>query len=224
MSGSDFPNYTHRSDDIIPEKYRDKSITVVGAGAIGSFTVLALAKMGFSKIYVVDDDKVEPENIGCQLYGKSDVGKRKAEALYHRCLDSGVEISLSTVRLTRNTACVPGDYVVSAVDNMKTRELIWDLFKLKSIIVDPRMGAEFLHIYVGDNNYPNTLYSDDEAEPEPCTAKATSYTALIAGGLVAKTIKSLVMDKPTPKTIKFNLRDFGVTTDSKALVPFRSIK
>ena len=50
-----------------PTKFRDKSITVIGAGGIGAATVVALAKTGFEKITVYDFDKIEEHNLPNQL-------------------------------------------------------------------------------------------------------------------------------------------------------------
>jgi len=42
-----------------PSKHRDIKIAMIGAGSVGSFTALVLAKMGLTNITVWDDDVVE---------------------------------------------------------------------------------------------------------------------------------------------------------------------
>src|SRR3990167_6840796 len=56
-------------------------ITVIGAGGIGSWATLALAKMGCSNISVIDFDKVEIKNTPSQIYTMSQKGKNKVSAL-----------------------------------------------------------------------------------------------------------------------------------------------
>ena len=61
-------NYFLRQLDIAdPSRFKDKPITVVGAGGIGAATVVALAKTGFENITVYDFDKIEDHNFPNQL-------------------------------------------------------------------------------------------------------------------------------------------------------------
>ena len=63
-----------RQLDLIPIAVLGTRITIIGAGAVGGWTSLALAKMGFSNITVFDYDVVEVENLNCQLYGPKHLG------------------------------------------------------------------------------------------------------------------------------------------------------
>ena len=51
--------YLVRQLDILPPEQTITPITIIGAGAIGSFVALSLAKMGFDDITVYDFDKIE---------------------------------------------------------------------------------------------------------------------------------------------------------------------
>ena len=54
---------------------------VFGAGAIGCSIALCLARLGVSKIYLVDRDVVEASNLNRQiLFARSDIGRKKVEA------------------------------------------------------------------------------------------------------------------------------------------------
>ncbi len=209
--------YRQRSYDLIPDEILDKHITCIGAGAIGSVAVLALAKMGFRRISVWDFDKVEDANIGIQLYGKSHLGRFKVDALTDICLDSGIEIM--GVAMKYEGEPIKDDIIISAVDNMATRRLIWEKNKaLGGKIIDPRMGAEELQVHVVDVGYEDTLYSDDEAVDVPCTAKATTYCAFLAGGFVAKQVKSVLLGEQTPGYMNWNLKSFGLSTGNRMLL------
>ena len=50
-----------------PSKFKDKPVTVIGAGGIGAATAVALAKTGFENITVYDFDTLEEHNIPSQL-------------------------------------------------------------------------------------------------------------------------------------------------------------
>jgi molybdopterin/thiamine biosynthesis adenylyltransferase len=191
-----------RQMDIIPIDVLGENITVIGGGAIGSFVTLCLAKMGFGNITVFDDDKIEEENMNCQFYRFSDIGSYKVGALYGLVKDfTKVEIVAKTERYERGM--FPG-IVISAVDSMEVRKRIWMNHKNQApftkAIIDPRMGAEDAHLYVMNpmdqkdiETYEKTLYTDEAAVQERCTAKATIYTACMLSGLVAKAVKDLLV-------------------------------
>lgn len=192
-----------RQFDLIPVSVLGEKITVIGAGAIGSFTVLALAKMGFGDITVFDFDKIEIENMSSQFYRFKDIGKNKAVALRELVKDfTNTEIEIIQDRYNGSRA-FPG-IVISAVDSMEVRKLIWEAHKERApstkAIVDPRMGAEVAACYVMSpmdkkdiESYEKTLYTDENAEQAPCTAKSTVYCALSLSGLVCTQIKGLLV-------------------------------
>ena len=193
-----------RSSDLIPGEILAKSITIVGAGAVGSFTTLCLAKMGFVDLTVFDDDTVSEVNLGNQFYRFKDIGKPKVEALAEIVKDfSGTEIKAFPVRYTGH---VPVRVVVAAVDSMASRKDIWgkERGRFGSFwFVDPRMGAEQASIRIAKTQVPDTWQAyertlwDDSAIPnEPCTAKSTVYTAASLGATVAQTVRDLLLERP----------------------------
>lgn len=206
-----------RQLSLIPMEILETPITVIGAGAIGSHTVKALAQMGFADITVYDDDVVATENLNAQGYPVSALGKPKVEALA-RIVSEYTETDIKAVNARYQGGIFPG-VVVSAVDNMATRRIVWEAHAGKSMatraIVDPRMGAEMALLYTmrpmeptDQATYLKTLYSDAEALMEPCTAKATIYTALLLSGLVVKAIKDVLTDNPKyPRIVAWNIRE-----------------
>ena len=105
-------------------------ITVCGAGAIGSNLVDSLARLGFTKIRVVDKDRIETHNLGNQLYGLTDVGALKVTALKTRIFrDVGVEIDAVAKELTEDniTKLLKGSsLVIDVFDNTPSRQLLKD--------------------------------------------------------------------------------------------------
>lgn len=194
-----------RQKDIIPMEVLGEPITVIGAGAIGSWTTLGLVKMGFHDITVYDYDDVDMVNLSSQLFRLSDVGKPKVTALQDIVRDfTGVTIAV------RNQPYVAGRFngiVIAAVDSMAARQLVFQNhagWPLTRALIDPRMGAEQALLYVtrpssADDcySYQKSLYSDEDAVAERCTAKATIYTANLLAGLVCKAVKDeLTSEKP----------------------------
>lgn len=207
-----------RQLDIIPIDILGEPITIIGAGAIGSFTALTLAKMGFADITVYDHDNIEIENLNCQFYRHSDIGKLKAEALRELVHDfTGIEIETHPVKYEGGMF---KGIVISAVDSMAVRQLIWDEHKEFSmgtrLIIDPRMGAEDALCYAmiptklkDIESYEKTLYSDDEAIFERCTSKATIYTALALSSHVTKVVKDFLCseDKNYIRVCQWNIKN-----------------
>lgn len=74
--------YANAANNYDVEEVSGSLIALIGAGSVGSFAGLALAKMGFS-LYVVDFDHVEPHNLVNQFYDCREVAARhyKAQAL-----------------------------------------------------------------------------------------------------------------------------------------------
>ena len=78
--------------DVLAE-LRDVQVVLCGAGAVGSNLADNLARQGFAKLRVIDHDRIEEHNVGTQLYGESEVGVWKVEALRNRLFRAtGVEI------------------------------------------------------------------------------------------------------------------------------------
>jgi molybdopterin/thiamine biosynthesis adenylyltransferase len=202
---------------IIPLEVLEEPITIIGGGAVGSFTALSLAKMGFSNITVFDFDKIDVENMNCQFYRFKDIGNHKVLALQDLVKEfTGVDINARNERYETGTF---KGIVISAVDSMKVRKLIWDNHKETGIgtklIIDPRMGAESALIYAMNpwdtkdiESYEKTLYTDENAVEEDCTAKSTMYTACMLAGQVCKVVKDyLVKSVPYARTTLWGIKD-----------------
>lgn len=203
-----------RQLDLIPVEILDTPINIIGAGAIGSFTALALAKMGFNNITAIDFDHIDVENMNCQFYRFKDIGKAKVDALKELIEDfTGIEIN--AINDTWNGAILEG-ITICAVDNMKVRKQIFDAHNRKAFrtqaIIDPRMGAETAMMFAYSpvqpkelEEYSSSLYSDEDAVQERCTAKSTMYTACMLSGLVAKTVKNILCKEESSKNLVWDI-------------------
>lgn len=189
-------------------RIRDTSFAVIGAGAIGSFVVSTLAKMGARNITVYDDDSIEDHNIANQLYPVHYTGTPKVEALKDVAYAYGeAEIEPIKAKWTPETAKA-AEIVISAVDNMDVRKAIWDFYKNQPstrLFVDGRMAALVYRAYAVDNNnagakeyYESTLYPQSEAEPERCGHKSIIFTVLGVAHSMVSMIKQYLMNEYRP--------------------------
>lgn len=195
-----------RQLDLIPMASLSVPVWIIGAGAIGSFVALQLSKMGMSEIHVVDYDTVSVENMSCQFYKMSSIGKFKVIALNNIIQEFTGEFLHPHAQRWDKDLPMRG-IVILAVDDMKVRSEIFDAcvkdFRITHVI-DPRMGAETALMYVmrpqdkrDRESYANTLYSDQDAVQERCTAKSTIYTANMLSGLVVKAVKDIIVRSGT---------------------------
>jgi molybdopterin/thiamine biosynthesis adenylyltransferase len=106
------------------------SLTLCGAGALGSLLADNLARQGFRRWKVIDRDRIEEHNVGTQLYGEAEVGAWKVEALRGRLFRAvGVEIEAVAKELTeRNSRSLLKDsgIVLDTFDNSAARLLVQD--------------------------------------------------------------------------------------------------
>lgn len=211
-----------RQSDIIPMDKLETPITIVGAGAVGSWVVLQLAKMGFGSIEVYDNDEVSVENLASQFYPHHAIGKAKVDAL-SSMVEDFTGFGVTTHRYLFYEQYTKG-VVISAVDNMPARHKIWQTAKKNgcTTFIDPRMGAESMMIYVMNPQdeddvtaYEKTLYTDEQAVFERCTAKTTMYCANVLAGMVVHALKNRVCGERYNRVLTFDLREHGYSAWQK---------
>ena len=200
----------HRQLDVLDQPRLSRiPISVIGAGAVGSCTVLALAKSGAERITVYDDDSIEAHNLPNQWYRMADLGRPKVLALQELVRDmTGVDISVRQERFTGRGAT---EVTICAVDSMDIRLALWrELQPRPNLYVDARMGAEVGKVHcVGPfgNWYQDTLYPSSEAHRAPCTAKATMYCASGLAAFIASQVANYASDRPTRAELTVDFRN-----------------
>ena len=180
-----------RQADIVPrERILDCKATVIGVGAIGRQVASQLAAIGLPWMQLVDHDVVEESNIASQGYFEDDLKRFKVHATADICQQTNPRLELYTIneRFRRTTKI--GNILFCCVDKIETRRLIWESVKDKvNFFCDGRMSAEVLRIVTACDDksrqyYPQTLFTTEQAQAGPCTAKTTIYCANIAAGFM----------------------------------------
>jgi molybdopterin/thiamine biosynthesis adenylyltransferase len=180
----------------------DLPIRLIGIGGIGSMAAILLSKMSDSEIQVYDDDRVEEVNIATQFYRTEDVRRNKVIAISEIAGQFSDSASFIPVpERYPSTSQNPAWMVISGVDSIASRKAIWQDLRIANDwkwYLDARMGAEKFELYCvsrDDTDWYSSLLShqQDELIPdEPCTAKATFYTAAMAAGHIGKTIRKIL--------------------------------
>ncbi len=124
------------------QKLLDAKVLVIGAGGLGSPSLLYLAASGVGTIGIVDNDKVELSNLQRQvLHETSDIGHPKTESAKEAMHDLNPDIKINCHQLRLNETNIESiinnyDIIVDGSDNFETRFLINDYcYKNKKTLV-----------------------------------------------------------------------------------------
>jgi molybdopterin/thiamine biosynthesis adenylyltransferase len=132
-------------------------IALCGAGALGSNLADNLARQGFARLRVIDDDRIEEHNVGTQLYGESEVGVWKSEALRNRIFRAvGLEIEAVRKRLASENArglLKDVDLVIDTFDNSESRRLVQEECRRQGLAcVHAGLAADYCEV-IWDEHY-----------------------------------------------------------------------
>lgn len=188
-------NYS-KQENLIDIYDFDKRINVIGCGALGSWLVFFLLKMGFNNIHAYDFDTIEEHNIPNQFFRESDIGKKKVDALYSLYTDFFNEdterLHVYDKRLKASNSSDIDGIVFCCTDTMGSRKTLYNtLFKSgkAELWIEDRLGLFGGFIYtlydrnpVAISKYEETFYEDEDAEVSRC---GVSQTALPSATNVA---------------------------------------
>jgi molybdopterin/thiamine biosynthesis adenylyltransferase len=184
-------------------------LTMCGAGAIGSHLADNLARLGVRRWKVIDRDRVEEHNAGTQLYGQSEVGAWKVEALRNRLFRAvGVEIETVGKELNdRNArALLKGaGLVIDAFDNAASRALVQQHCRAASIpCLHVGLHADYAEV-IWDRHYrvPN------DAAGDVCDYPLARNLVLLAVAVASEAVVRYVQDG-SEIGWSITLRDFAI--------------
>lgn len=114
------------------KRLKNAKVLVIGAGGLGSPTLLYLAAAGVGTIGIVEFDVVDESNLQRQIiHGQSDIGRSKAQSARDSVLEINplVEVRLHELRLEPDNAVElfqQYDLILDGTDNFATRYLVND--------------------------------------------------------------------------------------------------
>ncbi|RVW11646.1 adenylyltransferase/sulfurtransferase MoeZ [Prescottella agglutinans] len=113
-------------------RLKNARVLVIGAGGLGSPTLMYLAAAGIGTIGIVDFDVVDESNLQRQvIHGTADVGRSKAQSAREsiRDINPHVDVRLHEFRLDASNAVElfeQYDLILDGADNFATRYLVND--------------------------------------------------------------------------------------------------
>lgn len=165
-------NWLAREELLIGEenvkKLTTSTVAIFGCGGVGSYAVEGLARAGIGKFVLVDNDTVDITNINRQLIADTTtIGKDKVEIEKERILkinpNAKVEIHKEFYNEQNNNKLVKEnyDYIVDAIDSVKSKLLLIKTAHEKSIKIISAMG-------MGNKLNPTMIEVADISKTEVC--------------------------------------------------------
>ena len=213
-------SWFHAATDYVARGY---SIVLIGAGGIGSWVGVILAKMGF-KLTIFDADSYSEENIAGQLFKLNKINHNKAAALAILCR----QFTQNTAQLSYNENFtsewnLASPIVISAVDNMESRLVTFLKWlstygdNLSGLFIDGRLAAETYQVYTikgrdyrAQIQYLLEWFPDSQGDAESCSFKQTSYMAAGIGHQICMNVASFfsrwgadnALERPLPYLVE----------------------
>jgi molybdopterin/thiamine biosynthesis adenylyltransferase len=184
-------------------------VTLCGAGALGSHLADNLARQGFGPLRVIDRDRVEEHNVGTQLYGESEVGAWKVEALRNRLFRAaGVEVDAVRKELTAANArsLLKGAAVaIDVFDSSASRRLVQETCRALALpCLHVGLFADYAEV-VWDEVYRVPA----DAAGDVCDYPLARNLVLLAVAVASETLLRFVLDGERGSW-SLTLRDFTV--------------
>ena len=165
-------NWLEREELLIGKENVDKlkksTVAVFGCGGVGSYAVEALARSGIGKMVLIDNDIVDITNINRQLIADTEsLGKSKVEVEKERILRINPKAKVETYKVffeeANSDALVKCDYdyIVDAIDSVKSKLLLIKMAHEKGIKIISAMG-------MGNKLDPTKIEVADISKTEVC--------------------------------------------------------
>lgn len=130
------------------DKLKTSRVAVFGIGGVGGYTAEALVRSGVGTLDIIDKDTVSVTNLNRQIIAlHSTIGQSKVDVMKKRILDINpcCTVNVYPMFFDENTAdnfdFSKYDYVVDAIDSVKSKILLAKICYDKNINIISSMGA-----------------------------------------------------------------------------------
>ncbi len=213
--------YIRQQELVDQEKLAGLRVTIIGCGAVGSFTALSLCKMGVQRLTLIDPDTVSIENLPNQFYREESLGKKKVAACAEMLGQFDSETQINTLARPFIKQKLESDVVISSVDSMDVRKRIWNSVvsqrKVK-LLIDPRMAAQVIQVYTANPGDPSSLKAYEttlvsEVLEERCTARSIIYSVLPLAGLVCRQVAAFANKEWVEPALTLDLKTLSLVQE-----------
>lgn len=205
-----------------PEKLARLRIIMVGLGSFGSWALLNLIKVGCHQIVAYDFDVVDIQNYANQFYWGEHIGRKKTSVMKSFCDAHGANVMLLDKKFEGGVT--KAEILISAVDNMKARKLIWESAKTSihtQLFIDARMAGTGVQCFCVQTKDPEDIAwfenpdlefifddTNKDIEPLKCTEKGIIFGAQMGALHIVNAVSSYASGIITgyPRFIEYDLR------------------
>lgn len=130
------------------EKLKNAHVAVFGIGGVGGFVVEALIRAGVGKIDLIDNDTINITNLNRQIVAlHSTINQFKVDVMEKRILDINPNVKVVKYKIFFDNETSNGfdfskyDYVVDAIDSVKSKLLLIEICKSLNTPIISSMGT-----------------------------------------------------------------------------------
>ncbi len=177
-------------------------VAVIGAGGLGGYVLLLLARTGIGHLTIIDGDRFEESNLNRQILADtSAIGREKAPAAADKIamINPAVTVEPHAVRITKdNAADLIGDchIIIDALDNMETRRVVHNTCRNRNIplVHGAISGFEGRLMSIFPEDPPvNALFEGSETPAAEAILGTSAIAPAVIGSLQAmETIKIIL--------------------------------
>jgi len=228
--------YKGHFDLVDIDKLMKLNVFMLGAGSIGSFAAVAMAKMGITKCTIVDFDSIEVHNQANQIYNWRQTGALKVaelEKIISGYSKPNWEWEFHKDRLESvddvDKYARKADIIISAVDNMKARQLLFEYscqnMARISMFIDSRIGATQCEAYAVLPYMPdevqlfeeNNLDNDEDMPDIKCTEKSIIFPVMWTASWISSCIYHIAngTEETIPFGIDINFKTWDIFKDKR---------
>lgn len=200
----------YRTEKLI-KKLAITPLTVCGCGAIGSNLIDNLARQGFKDITVIDMDRIEPHNIGTQIWEKREAGAFKTQRMKNRvyAINGSSLNAISTKLIEENIKKYINKthIIIDSFDNSYSRKLIYNYCKGQNInCLHVGLYQDYAEIIWNENyTVPKDSKKLDVCE-YPLARNIAMFSVIIASEVLIKFV-----EKKEKKNYMITLKDMKIT-------------
>lgn len=191
MTGNDIHSpFFHEEKHKSLETMRDTPIVICGVGSLGGAIAETLVRMGYSRLMIIDNGRVEVRNLSCQPYTHADIGTWKVRALstsLYRAVRAKVNPFVATLDEKHSDSLLHDmSLVIDALDNHAGRKAISESVN--------RLGTACLHVgFSGDGLYGSGMWEPgylvpQENDLDPCDYPLTRPFAQAVAAVACRVI------------------------------------
>jgi len=224
-------------DEASQLKLKRASVTVVGAGGLGSPVLLYLAAAGVGSIQIIDQDVVSVSNLQRQvLFNQDDLGKNKAATAAQKLskLNPHIRLTAKPIRIHSANALellANSDVIVDCTDNFPTRYLMNDACQLLNKVwiygsIFRYEGQVSVFNYKNGTNYRDLYPTPPKPGSVPDCEQGGVLGSLagIIGSIQANEVIKLITGIGEPLAGKLLIFDSATLETSVISIPFQEHK